>query len=340
MVTVFTPCFKIEIDGIDRTRNIWQYLDSIQFEDAEDGESDSLSFSVANSPAFALPAHGAQVRFWLGWKETGMKYFGFFSVDECTVDLKPAILRVTAKSTNFNNSSNGSHDEKERRDREWENISLAYIAAKIGGEHGYSSKVEVDVHYPHIAQTGESNLSFLRRLAAEVGASFAIKDQTILIFPPNKASRPQGAICYSEAVSGSFTAKAREEYASVEAKWWDRNSASEKKVSSKRSKKEKWWHSAGGGNASGDGTSHKMKRRFHSASEAKTAADNTMAALERGEFEADLTLPGDPDLVAGAEISLSGFTPESLNGNYLAKSVSHSVSRSGWTTNVKLESLG
>ncbi len=338
MVDLYTPCFRIEVDGIDRTLKIWEHLESIQYEDAESGESDSLSFTVANDPAFQIPRPGAKVRFWLGWKESGIKYFGSFVVDEATVDLNPAKMTVSAKSANFNSSEKGALNEKERRDREWENITLAGIAAKIAAEHGSSSKVEVDVFYPHIAQTGEGNLSFLRRLASEIGASFAVKDNTILIFPPDKGSRPQATILYDESVSGSFTTKAREEYGEVQAKWWDKKSATEKKVSSKRKKKDQWWHSAG--SSSGESTKHTTKRRYHSASEAKTAADNYMTILERGELEGNLTLPGDPHLVSGAEITLSGFKPESVNGRYLAKTVAHSISQSAWTTSVTLESLG
>ena len=168
-----------------------------------------------------------------------------------------------------------------------------------------------------------------------------VKDNTILIYPPDKGSRPAATLAYSESVSGSFTAKAREEYTETEAKWWDKKEAREKKVSSKRKKKEKWWNSAGSSStANGDtSTKHTTKKRYHSASEAMVAADNYMTLHERSEFEADLTLPGDPNLVAGAEITLSGFKPESVNGRYLAKTVSHSITKSGWTTGVKLESL-
>lgn len=340
MVDRFTPDFRVEIDGIDRTRNVWEYLESIQYDDAESGESDSLNLIVANDPPFTIPRPGAEVKFWLGWKESGLKFFGTFVVDSSSIELNPAKMSISAKSANFNSSAKGSKDEKERRDREWENVTLADIAAKIAAEHGGNSKVEVDVHYPHIAQTGESNLSFLRRLSAEMGATFAVKDNTILIYPPDKGSRPAATLVYSESVSGSFTAKAREEYSETEAKWWDKREAREKKVSAQRKQKDKWGNSAGSGMArNGPGTKHITKKRYHSASEAKTAADNHMILHERGEFEADLTLPGDPNLVAGAEITLERFRPENINGRYLAKTVSHSVTKSGWTTRITLESI-
>lgn len=335
MVELFTPCFRLEIDGIDRTLKVWEHLESINYEDAEDGESDSLSFTVANDPPFSIPAPGAEVKFWLGWKEAGgIKYFGTFIIDESSLELNPAQMRVSAKSANFNSSQKGSTSEKQRKDREWENITLADLVGKIAAEHKLKAKVEVEIHYPHIAQTGEGNLSFLQRLASEVGAVFAVKDSTILIYPPSKGSRPETTIRYTQSVSGSFTAKAREEYTEVEAKWWDKKEATEKSVSSNRKKKKGNEGSKGGGT-----TKHTIKKRYHSASEAKAAADNQMTLLERGEFEGSLTLPGDPSLVAGAEVTLEGFKPEAVNGRYLAKSVSHSVSRSGWTTGVTLEGL-
>jgi phage protein D len=52
-----------------------------------------------------------------------------------------------------------------------------------------------------------------------------------------------------------------------------------------------------------------------------------------------LTVPGDATLVAGAEITLSGFRPQAINGLYLGTKVHHSMSRSGWTTQVTLERL-
>ena len=335
MVELFTPCFRIEIDGIDRTLKVWEHLESIDYSDAENGESDSLNFTVANDPSFSIPPPGAKVKFWLGWKEEGgLKYFGAFIIDESTIELNPAQMRISAKSANFNSSEKGSTSEKQRKDREWENTTLADLTTKIAAEHSLSSKVEVDVYYPHIAQTGEGNLSFLQRLASEVGAVFAVKDSTILIYPPSKGSRPETTIRYTESVSGSFTAKAREKYTEVEAKWWDKKKKKKKNVSSKRKKKKGNEGSKGGGT-----TKHTIKKRYHSASEAKAAADNQMTLLERGEFEGNLTLPGDPLLVAGAEVTLQGFSPDALNGRYLAKSVNHSVSKSGWTTGVELEGL-
>jgi phage protein D len=85
---------------------------------------------------------------------------------------------------------------------------------------------------------------------------------------------------------------------------------------------------------------YKIKKRFKSASEAQAAAKNKMAALKRGGIRGNLTVPGDAALAAGAEVTLSGFVPQEVNGAYLATRVCQSMSKSGWTTRVTLERLG
>ena len=60
MVERYTPTARIEIDGEDRTRPIWEHLESLTYSDAEQGEADSLEISVANDPPFAMPSQGRE----------------------------------------------------------------------------------------------------------------------------------------------------------------------------------------------------------------------------------------------------------------------------------------
>jgi len=59
MVERYTPTARIEIDGEDRTRPIWEHLESLTYSDAEQGEADSLEISVANAPPLPTRPHGA-----------------------------------------------------------------------------------------------------------------------------------------------------------------------------------------------------------------------------------------------------------------------------------------
>ena len=97
MVDRFTPTARIEIDGEDKTRPIWEYLESLSYEDSEKDESDSVEISVANDPAFSLPPHGAKVRLWFGYKEDNLRLMGTFEVDETSLELSPAVMRIRAR---------------------------------------------------------------------------------------------------------------------------------------------------------------------------------------------------------------------------------------------------
>ena len=126
MVERYTPTARIEIDGEDRTRPIWEHLESLTYSDAEQGEADSLEISVANDPPFVMPPKGAKVRLWMGYKEESQKLMGTFEVDETSVELKPAVMRIRARSASFSKGK-----DKQKEDIEWEGITLAELAEKL-----------------------------------------------------------------------------------------------------------------------------------------------------------------------------------------------------------------
>ena len=182
----------------------------------------------------------------------------------------------------------------------------------------------MDIRYDAVAQTQESDLHFLQRLAEEANGSFAIRDNTVLIFPPNLHSRPKTTLVYTESCTNAFTLADRGKYKKVKAKWWDAVEAEEKTIEANQGEGE---------------AAYTIKKRFRNASEAKVAAENKAELLRRGTIQGSLTVPGDASIVAGAEIMLEGFKPEELNGAYLGTNVQQSMSKSGWTTRVTLERL-
>lgn len=319
MVELYTPCFKLEVAAADKTEEIWRYLDNLQYSDLEEGESDTLSFTVANYPSFSIPERGAAVRLWLGWKEGGMKYFGSFNVDEISGNFSPATMTITAKSAYLCADST----LKQKADRQWEKISLADLTAKIAAKHGCKARVSINTYYTYQAQTNESDMAFLKRLAQEAGGSLTIKDKTFVIAPSGTPTRSKTSIQFTAMCSGSFSVQDREKYGSVKAVWWDKENAKEVAI------------------VEGKGQpTHRIRKRFASAAEAKSAISGYLAKLNKSQVSLDITIPGDPTLVSGAEVTCSGFSPKEVNGKYLAKSVTHNISKTGgWTTDITLDKI-
>lgn len=319
MVELYTPIFRVEVDGVNRTDEIWRCLESLEYTDSEGGESDTVNIAVTNSPAFSIPRRGAELRLWFGWKEASMKFFGSFIVDEVSGQINPANMSISAKSADVSAKSNA----KSKKDIEWENISLADLTSKIAAKHNCKSKVMINAYYSYQAQTQESDIAFLKRLSQEAGATLAIKDKTFVIVPCGKAVRVKSAISCKDIISGSWTLQEREKYTSVTARWWDAQEAEEKQV------------------VSGDGdTSYIIRKRFANAQEAQMAAENYKTKLSKGEFSLNITLVGTPEIVSGSEVFCQDFSPKELNATYLIKSVTHRISKQeGWITEAALDRI-
>lgn len=323
MVARFHPALKLEAGSVDITGKLSANALSFVYNDHEKDDADSVSFTLFNAPAFAVPCRGDPVAAWIGWKETGLRFLGRFIVDEISVKLAgggaPASMSVTAKSADFSTGAG-----KVKRSRQWEGVSLADIAARIAAEEGCASKtVGVSLVYRSVAQSNESNLHLLRRLCAEAGLRFSVKDRTFVISAPEADLRGAVTLSATEVSSGSFTFADRGRYGSVTARWWDAELAREQAVTA------------------GDGTPvYTIRKTFQSTAEARTAARNKLTELQRGQIEGTVTLMGREDLFAGTILTLADFSPSQLNGDYMITNCIHSISpSSGFTTTLKLETI-
>jgi phage protein D len=81
------------------------------------------------------------------------------------------------------------------------------------------------------------------------------------------------------------------------------------------------------------------KRLYATPAEAKAAANAALGDLVRGKRTADFEGEGNPALFAEAVVTLKGFDPD-CDGDFPAKSVTHSFSSGGYTTRVSLEMQG
>ena len=88
-----------------------------------------------------------------------------------------------------------------------------------------------------------------------------------------------------------------------------------------------------------DGDSNKgqcleVRQKVSSIAEAQSLAHNLLRLHNKYEYTASFTFPGDPSLVAGITVELKDFG--AWDGKYLIKQATHSISSSGYTTQVTL----
>ena len=113
----------------------------------------------------------------------------------------------------------------------------------------------------------------------------------------------------------------RGKYGAVTAEWHDKATAKRETVKA------------------GDGDPiFKLRRSYPDATQAQAAAEAKLAALDRGTGTMEITLPGNPDLMAEGVINLSRFR-SGIDGRWLLNRVTHTIGNQGFSSSLSAESM-
>ncbi|PIE74241.1 MAG: hypothetical protein CSA19_00745, partial [Deltaproteobacteria bacterium] len=105
-------------------------------------------------------------------------YCGTFSVQN--VKFSKGYTSVEATAVSF------SGNLKTIKNRHFKDTSIKKICAQLAREHSLKNKCDVDVDIPYVSQNHQSDLSFLQKLSLDFGATFSIKNNTLLFLKDKK----------------------------------------------------------------------------------------------------------------------------------------------------------
>ena len=318
-----TPDFRIEADGRDVTGNINDRLLRLSITDQEGVKSDRLEFTVDDRDNLvALPRTGAKIRVWLGYRETGVSYMGLFVVDEVEISGPPEQITVRARAADMRRSL------KSHKTRKFENTTIGGVVRKIAGEHGLTPVTGgplARLKLPYLGQTEESDMHLLTRLARRHDATFKVADGKLVFVPRGTGKTASGKpmrvrFGRTDLISWTATVKERPRHKAAQARWHDRSQA--------RARVE----TAGGGEPA-----FRLRHEYPSRGEAKSAAEAKKKQLKRGEGLLSCTVSGDPAIVAGARLTVSGVRG-GVDGEWVIKTATHTLdSQGGYITGVEAE---
>ncbi len=309
------PDSIIVANGKNVTDTLRKYLISIEYTDDIDNEADGFTIKFQGE-SFTPPSFKDVLKVWLGYQDN-LWYIGSFSVLKSRLEYETMEVEVTATPVNFGSQI------KEKRTTSYDNVTLDQILKKIGARHALSVKNSFPKHsYSHKSQTNESDMVFMRRLAKELGATFAIKNNTILFRPKkggdNEKELPSLSIDAKKTKGLWFETLDKTVYKSATASWHSTKENKTKKVTV----------------GSGPPVLH-VRGSFKSESDARTKAKAKLEASNRGNFRGGFEYEGE-NLIAGAKINLSNL-PAGWPSSFGIKQVRHSWSDSGYTINVEFE---
>ena len=330
--TLFNELTKL----LDIIQKVVPRLVSMTLTEKRGDEADQLDLVLTdavslNAARLAIPNPGVTLNLQIGWKQgsdvtVGLVDKGTFIVDEVSHDGMPDIITIRAHSADFTGKLTT------RKDKGWHATTLGGIVAEIAGHHGLKPSCEASlasIAFDAKAQSGESDIAFLKRLGREHDAVATIKRGTLVFAPIGTGQTPSGkalpvvTIKRADGGNHSFKISKREATEGVTAAWHDRGAAKRKTVTVGK-----------------EGGSKKLLKVHGNEKDARTAAQAAMGRSQRSQCSLDLTLAvGRPELFPEQKVKVEGYTAEIDAVPWLIDEVSHSYSNSGFVTSIKLQGL-
>lgn len=316
------PAFRIEADGEDATGPISDRLISLTVTD-EDGQiADRLEITLDDRDGrIAFPQIEAVLELWLGFKGRALSYIGRYQIDGVAGEGGPDTMIIRAAAIDLKSPIRAP------RTRAWEDKSLSEIVETIAGEADLEPVVSDSIaatRWPYLAQTAESDLNFLTRIAAQLDATAKAAAGRLLVAKRGEDRTPAGDPVEAVSIARDrlrpgwrWELGKREDYGSVEAEWSDTAGGQLRKV------------------VRGDEDPRRKLRHVYSTEdEATRAAEAELSMAGRAPLRIDATLAGfEPALFAGGKLDLRGLRAP-LAGEWHIDQVTHQLS-DGLTTSLR-----
>ncbi|WP_413874176.1 phage late control D family protein [Albidovulum sp.] len=318
-----TPDFRIVAGGEDVSGNFRDRLLGLTVTDEDGGKADRIEIEVDDRDGrVAFPDMDTLLDVSLGFRQpfggSALSYMGRYAVDGVAGAGPAQRMRITATAADMKG------DIRAPKTRAWEDKTLKDIVAKIAAEAKLKPVVGQSVgsaHWPYIAQTVESDLHFLTRIAATLDATAKPAGGALVVQRRGEGKTAAGdavtpvAIDAGRIASWTWKVDGRAEYRQVEAEWSDTPAGQRRKVTRGQGK-----------------PVQRLRHLYASAEEATRACDGELSRAGRASLSISVDLAGfEPGLFAGGSVSLSGLRSE-LEGEWHIARVTHELGGGGLIT--------
>ncbi len=251
---------------------------------------------------------------------------GQFELDTVRAYGPPAEVEIKATGLPFSNTV-----RQMEKCRAWENYTLSGIAHEIASQNGMGCLFSCaqDPGYSRAEQFQESDIAFLSRLCRDAGASLKAANNILVLFdqagfegkPPVRAiKRGGGCLSYDLSVGTADV-----QYASCRVRYTDPVTG---KCIEGRATVEDYKEDAK------NNQQLEVHAKVSSVGEAEALAEKRLRMHNKFSKTAVFTFPGDPALLAGVTVQLSGWGFG--DGKYIIRQAVHTLGSGGYTTQVSL----
>lgn len=346
-----SPAYSVSVGNVNITNLVNRRLISLTLTDNRGFEADTLELALNDSDGLLeLPRKGAQVRVAIGWTDTGMVDKGAYVVDELEHAGAPDQLIIRARSADLREGLTT------KRDQSWHETTVGDVVQTIAARNDLQPTISAaldSVPVEHLDQTNESDVNLLSRLAEWHGAVATVKDGRLLFISSGVGKTASGkplpavTIDRKEGDRHRFAVADREAYTAVRAFYFDVRQALRGEVLVNEQKAQTIREQSTATRATTDapdpsvsdtGNIKTLRHTYATRTNALRAVHAEMARLQRGLATFSLTLAeGRPELMPEMPANVKGFKGQIDAIEWTLTKVMHSITDSGYTTQVELE---
>ncbi len=319
------PSYRLQVNGQNITPKINGRLINLTLTDERADKADQLDITLSDHDGqLAIPPRNATIEVWIGW-EDALTYKGSFTLDEVTHQGPPDTLVLRARSVDFKGSL------KRKREQSYHAVTLGDVLATLADRNGLEQAFDPKLAatpIEHLDQTGESDISLIRRLAEKYDAIGTVKNSRLIFSPAGTGTTASGqaipavTIRRKHCKSHNYQLSNREhDYTGVQTNWQNTATGGQETVTV------------------GSPDNPKVMRHPHpTEANAQKAARAEWQRMSRAGAKLTLELAkGRAELYPDTPVKAVGFKGQIDATDWMLVRVVHSVGDSGFSTRGELE---
>lgn len=314
------PKTVITYEGKDVSGDFAPILCGVSFKDYLDGRAGEIEINLSNREGFFwgdwYPDIDDEIHILIGYEGGDMLDAGIFWVDEVSLSGGNSGDGCSIRALSLRSSGLNSATQKKNH----AGRPVAEIVGEVADQLECNAKGDLSGTWSGIQN--EAGLRFLGRVAHELGRIFKVEGTDLIFYAIEKLGEiGQLEIKRADVISYDVKDVAAGRISKCTVKWWDRKT---KKLISGS-------YDAG---IKGGGEVVRWEEVKDNA-EAKKKATDFIADRNKKGVEFSISMVGDVRLRAGVGVQMTGFGR--FDGIYYISEATHSVTSSGYTTDVTLQ---
>jgi uncharacterized protein len=322
------PVWTLSYEGVAIEGRIEKMVLSMTYTSHAGGAASDLEFELEDRDrrwqGSWFPQRGDVVTGSIGYAGEQLISIGSFQVDEVELRVPPDRVHMRCLSAGITDAMRTPHSVS------YEGQTLLGIAGQIAAKYGFTvvgAAVTPDVTFDYEAQSLETDVEFLHRIAEEHNYEFTIRGTTLVFYsrPALEQARSAALIKRPDVTSCEFKAKTRHIYKAANVSYQD--PASKSLIT----------RTVLGSSPTGDTLN--LVVRCTNGMQALLKASAALHQHNMLQVTGRLSMPGTTAIAAGVNITISGFG--AYDGKFYVESARHQIERSaGYTTELQIRSTG